>query len=292
MKPAPFRYVAAETLAHALALKAEQGDEARFLAGGQSLLPAMNFRLAQPAVVIDLNGLAELDFVRPEGANALRIGALTRMRTLEHDAAVAERLPLVREAVPHVAHAQIRNRGTLGGNLAHADPASELPAVALAAGARLRARSARGERWIDARDFFRGVYETALRADELLVEIEWPAAKPHSGTCFMEVARRQGDFALLGVAAVVALGPDGSCVEARLAFCNAAATPVVTPRAARALVGRRIGAADIEAVAVAVQTEIDPAGNVHASRAFQRHLAAVLTRRALRTALARADSAQ
>jgi CO/xanthine dehydrogenase FAD-binding subunit len=292
MKPAPFKYVAAETLAHALALKAEHGDAARFLAGGQSLLPAMNFRLAQPAVVIDLNGLGELDFVRAEGTGTLRIGALTRIRTMERDAAVAERLTLMREAVPYVAHPQIRNRGTLGGNLAHADPASELPAVVLAAGARLRARSARGERWIDAHEFFRGVFETALRADELLAEIEWPAATPRSGTCFLEVARRHGDFALLGVAAVVALDPGGSCAEARLAFCNAGATPVAAIRAAQALVGRRIVAGDIEAAAGAVQTEIDPAGNVHASKAFQRHLAGVLTRRALRTALARAESVQ
>jgi CO/xanthine dehydrogenase FAD-binding subunit len=292
MKPAPFRYVAAESLAHALALKAEHGDEARFLAGGQSLVPAMNFRLAQPAVVIDLNGLVELDFVRPDDQGGLRIGALTRTRTLERDALVAERLPLVHEAVPHVAHPQIRNRSTLGGNLAHADPASELPAVALAAGARLRAQSTSGERWIDARDFFRGVFETALEAHELLAEIEWPAAAPRTGTSFLEVARRQGDFALLGVAAMVTLGIDGTCNDARLAFCHAATTPVAAQRAARALVGRRIGADDIEAAAAAVQTEIDPGGSVQASKAFQRHLAGVLTRRALRTALARAESAR
>lgn len=292
MKPAPLKYVAAESLAHALALKAEHGDEARFLAGGQSLIPAMNFRLAQPAVVIDLNGLTELAFIRPEGGGALRVGALTRTRTLERDVAVAERLPLVYEAVPHVAHPQIRNRGTLGGNLAHADPASELPAVALAMGARLRAQSARGERWIDARDFFRGVFETALRVDELLAEIEWPAAPPRTGTCFLEVARRQGDFALLGAAAVVTLGRDGMCVAARLAFCHAATTPVAAPRATQALVGRRIGPGEIEAAAAAVQSEIDPSGSVHASKAFQRHLAGVLTRRALRTALARAEAAR
>src|SRR3972149_1751426 len=168
MKPAPFRYVAAESIESALALKAEHGDDARFLAGGQSLIPAMNFRLAQPAVVVDINPLGELDFVRAAGAGGLRIGALTRHRTLERDALVAQRQPLVREAVPHVAHPQIRNRGTLGGNLAHADPASELPALMLALSARLRAQSARGERWIEAREFFRGVFTPALRADELL----------------------------------------------------------------------------------------------------------------------------
>ena len=154
MKPAPFRYVPAESLASALALKAEHGDDARFLAGGQSLIPAMNFRLAQPAMLVDINPLRDLDYVRPAGNGGVRIGALTRTRTLERDALVAERQPLVHEAVPHVAHPQIRNRGTLGGNLAHADPASELPAVMLSLGARLRAQSSRGQRWIAAQDFF------------------------------------------------------------------------------------------------------------------------------------------
>jgi carbon-monoxide dehydrogenase medium subunit len=159
-------------------------------------------------------------------------------------------------------------------------------------GARLRAQAARGERWIDAQDFFRGVFETALRADELLVEIEWPAAAPRTGTCFLEVARRQGDFALLGTAAIITLDANGACTAARLAFCHAAATPVAATRAAQALVGRRIDDGDIEAAGAAVQTEIDPGGSVQASKAFQRHLAGVLTRRALRTALTRAEAAQ
>jgi carbon-monoxide dehydrogenase medium subunit len=286
MKPAPFRYVAAESLAAALALKAEHGDDARFLAGGQSLVPAMNFRLAQPAVVVDINPLAELDFVRAAGG-ALRIGALTRNRTLERDALVGERQPLVREAVPHVAHPQIRNRGTLGGNLAHADPASELPAVLLALEARVRAQSARGERWIAAREFFRGVFTTALRPDELLAEVELPPLPPGAGTCFVEVARRRGDYAMLGVAAVVALGDGDRCTHARLAYCNAGDTPV-SAAAAQALVGGPVDAGRIREVAAAIQRELDPPGNVHASKAFQRHLAGVLTRRALQTAVNRA----
>ena len=181
MKPAPFKYIAARSLEHALAAKAEYGDEARFLAGGQSLVPAMNFRLAQPAVLIDINPLRELDYVRAGDDGALRIGALTRHRTLEREAIVARRAPLLAEAVPNVAHPQIRNRGTLGGNLAHADPASELPAVMLALGARLRARSVRGERWIAASDFFTGALTTALALDEMLVEVELPAPTPRSG---------------------------------------------------------------------------------------------------------------
>src|SRR5882724_666584 len=204
MKPGAFTYVAAESLDAALAAKAQYGDDARFLAGGQSLIPAMNFRLAEPAVLIDINPLATLAYVR-EAGGALTIGALTRNRTLERDALVALRQPLVAETMPHVSHPQIRNRGTFGGNLAQADPASEMPAVVLALGGRLKARSAKGERWIAARDFFVGALTTALRADEMLVEIALPALPPRSGTCFMEIARRQGDYAMMGVAAAVSL---------------------------------------------------------------------------------------
>jgi len=289
MKPAPFRYVAAESLQQALAAKAAGGDEARFLAGGQSLVPAMNFRLARPSMLVDINPLFELDYVRAAGGAGLRIGALTRHRTLERDPLVAQHAPLVAEAVRQVAHPQIRNRGTLGGNLAHADPASELPAVMLALGARFRARSARGERWIEAADFFRGPLSTALGPEEMLVEIALPALAPRSGTCFLEVARRRGDYALLGVAAVVTIGDDGTCTAAGLALCNAGATPVRAAKAAAALVGRRAGEREIGDAAAAAAAEIDPPENVHATAAFRRHLAGVLTGRALRTAAARAE---
>ena len=264
MKPARFKYIAADSLASALAAKAEYGREARFLAGGQSLIPAMNFRLAQPGVLIDINPIAALDYVREEGT--LRIGALTRMRTLE-------RVALLAEAVRQVAHPQIRNRGTFGGNLAHADPASELPAVVLALGARLRLESAHGGRWIDAKAFFVGALTTALRDDEMLVEVELPSLPLHTGTCFLEVARRRGDYAMMGVAAVVTVGKR---TDVRLAFCNAGATPVL------------VELDQIEDAEAQVQAKIDPPGNVHATKAFQRHLAGVLTRRALQTALARA----
>lgn len=274
MKPAPFRYVRAESLEHALEAKRELGDDARFLAGGQSLVPAMNFRLAQPQVLIDLNALRGLDHVRP--GESLSIGALVRHRTLAEDAAVAAHAPLLAEAAPHVAHPQIRNRGTLCGNLAHADPASEFPAVMLALGARMRARSAAGERWIDAAAFFRDVFTTALAPDEMLVEVEIPPLPERSATAFLEVARRRGDYALVGVAAVVAVGPDGRFAHARIALCNAGATPVL------------VETADLEGAAEAVRRAIDPPANVHATAAFRRHLAGVLTARALRKALSRA----
>jgi carbon-monoxide dehydrogenase medium subunit len=288
LKPAAFTYVAAESLDAALAVKAQHGDDARFLAGGQSLIPAMNFRLAEPAVLIDINPLGDLAYVRDDGG-ALAIGALTRNRALERDAVVARSQPLVAEAMPHVSHPQIRNRGTLGGNLAQADPASEMPAVVLALGGRMQARSAKGERWIAARDFFLGALTTALRADEMLVEIALPALPPRSGTCFMEIARRQGDYAMMGVAAVISLDAGGACRHAALAYCNAGDRPILADGAA--LVGQVIGDAQIRDAAEAAQRAIAPTGNVHASADYQRHLAGVLTRRALRVALDRAKVA-
>jgi CO/xanthine dehydrogenase FAD-binding subunit len=288
MKPAPFRYVAARTIEQALALKAEYGDEARFLAGGQSLVPTLNFRLTQPAVLIDINPLTELAGVKSGAAGHLRIGALTRYRQLERDAEIERTLPLIHEALPHIAHPQIRNRGTIGGNLAHADPASEMPAIVVTLAGRLRAQSATGERWIAASDFFVGALSTALAADEMLTEIELPAAPPRSGSCFMEVSRRRGDFAIIGVACAVRVDEQGRCAEARIGLCNAGEGPVFAAEASASLAGREIDAADIEEAAQLVQGAIDPGGSIHASKAFQRHVAGVLTTRAVAAANERA----
>ena len=288
MKPAPFRYVAAQSVEQALALKAEHGDEARFLAGGQSLVPTMNFRLTQPAMLIDINPLTELAGLKNGAGDNVRIGALTRYRTLERDPTVADRLPLIAEALPHIAHPQIRNRGTIGGNLAHADPASEMTAIVLGLGGRLRAQSVRGERWIDASDFFIGALTTALAADEMLMELELPAAPPRSGSCFMEVSRRRGDFAMMGVACTVRLDADGRCAQARIALCNAGEGPVFAAQASESLVGGAIDAARIADAAKLVQGEIEPGGSIHASKEFQRHLAGVLIKRTLTTADQRA----
>ena len=289
MKPAPFEYAAPASLAAALALKAEHGDEAKFLAGGQSLVPAMNFRLVQAALLVDLNGLADLDFVRMRADGELRLGAMTRQRRLERDPLVASRAPLLHEAMPWVAHPQIRNRGTLGGSLAHADPAAELPVVALALQARLRVQSAPGERWIAAADFFLGLFTTALAPDEMLVEIALPPLPARTGTAFVEFARRRGDYALMGVAAVVTLDDMGLIQLARLVYLNAGDGPVMAPQAAAHLAGRRPAPEIIaQAARLAAETEIAPSGNVHASIAYQRHLAAVLTRRAFQRAIERA----
>jgi 6-hydroxypseudooxynicotine dehydrogenase subunit alpha len=289
MKPAPFKYVAASSLDHALTLKAEHGDEARFLAGGQSLIPAMNFRLARPAVVIDINGLDELGGI--DRGSTVRVGALTRYCALERDGEFLTSCPLFADALPHIAHPQIRNRGTIGGNLSHADPASELPALVVAMEAQMRLKSVSGERTLAASEFFQGLLTTDLAADEMLVDVAFPALPPRSGACFMEVARRRGDFAIAGVAAIVTLGADGRCTRVRLALCGVGETPFDASEAAAPLVGQTCAERPIKAAAAAIQGAIEPAGNVHASADYQRHLAGVLAQRAIRAAYQRAANA-
>jgi len=286
MKPAPFKYIAASSVEHALALKAEHGDDAKFLAGGQSLLPAMNFRLARPAVLIDINGIEGLAGIRPS-AGATRVGPVTRYRALQRDAAFTQAFPLIGEALPHIAHPQIRNRGTIGGNLSHADPASELPAIALALRARLRAQAANRQRWIEASEFFAGALTTDLQSDEMLTEIELPLQKPRTGACFMEIARRRGDFAIVGVAAMVTLGDQNKCTEVRLAFCGVGETPVDASPAADGVIGHQLTEEAIRDVAASAQKMIEPGGSVHATADYQRHIAGVLTERALQTAYLR-----
>jgi aerobic carbon-monoxide dehydrogenase medium subunit len=288
MKPAPFKYALPRTLGEALELKAKHRDEARFLAGGQSLIPIMNFRLAQPAVLIDLNGLSELDYVRRVDNGALRVGALTRHREVLVNPLVQSSQPLVTEAMKQVAHAPIRNRGTLCGNLAHADPASEMPAVMLAVGARFHACSTTTDRWIEAKDFFRGVFETALSTSEMLVEVEMPALPERTGTAFVEFARRPGDYAVIGVAAVVSLDEQGACARCRLTNCNVHQTPIRAVAAENVLVAARIANPEARAAGETARRELNPLGDVHASGAYKRHLIGVLTRRAVLLAHERA----
>jgi len=290
VKPASFKYLLASSLDQALAFKAEHGGEARFLAGGQSLVPVLNFRLAQPAALIDINDITVAAGVTP-AETELRIGALTRYSALQRDTNMVRQCPLIAEALPHIAHPQIRNRGTIGGNLCHADPASELPAIMLALGARLRLRSSSGERTLGARDFFTGALSTALQDNEMLVEVIVPAVPPPAGrqrgTAFLEVARRRGDFAMMGIAAVVTLEGD-LCREARLAFCGAGDGPVLAAQAAAAVIGTKLGDKDAELAAEQVQKEVEPFGSIHATADYQRHLAGILTRRALKIARDRA----
>lgn len=291
MKPAPFEYLAPDSLDAALDLLARSGGEAKLLAGGQSLIPVMNFRLAQPSLLVDLNRLRDLDYVREasrEEGGGLRIGAMTRQRKLERDPLVPRLAPLLREAVPFIAHPQIRNRGTVGGSLAHADPAAELPAVMVALDARFRLQRASGERWVEARDFFAGLFTTVLEPDEMLVEVALPLPL-HSGSAFLEVARRHGDYAQVGIAAWIALDGAGRCQDARLVYLSVGDGPVEAREAARMLVGDRLSEGAIAAAAEkASRDEMDPTGDIHASAEFKRHLARVVTVRALRLAVLRA----
>ncbi len=285
MKPAPFEYLAPDSLPAALSALAARGWDAKLLAGGQSLIPVMNFRLAQPGLLIDLNRVPGLDGIERTPDGGLRIGAMTRQAQLENDNLVARQVPLLAATVPFIAHPQIRNRGTVGGSLAHADPAAELPAVAVALDARLRLQSVRGERIVAAHDFFLGLFSTALEVDEMLTDLLIPPAPPRTAWVFREVARRHGDYAQLGVAARLSLGEDGRCSAARLVFLSAGDRPVDAD-AARALIGEAPTAARIDAVAAAVQTELSPGGDIHASAPYKRHLAGVLSRRALTAATA------
>ena len=290
MKPAPFEYYAPDSLDQALDLMSQHAGEAKILAGGQSLVPAMNFRIVQPGVLIDLNRMAELSSVL-EDDRLLRIGAMTRERELEFNPLIAHIAPLLAEAAPHIAHPQIRNRGTIGGSIVNADPAAELPVLMLTLDARLKAKNASGERWIEARDFFMGMFTTALEPDEILVEIEVPANPTRTGWSFMEVAPRAGDYALMGVAVRVTLDADRKCERIKLVYLNAGEGPIEAKEAEKSLEGETLNEALIEAAASqASSNEINPFGNVHTSPEFQRHLAMVLTKKAIRQALQGAEA--
>ena len=292
MKPAPFEYYAPDSIEQATELFSRYGGEAKILAGGQSLVPAMNFRVVQPSVLIDLNRVAALSYIREEG-NVIRIGSMARERHLEFDSSIAKRTPLLHEAVPFIAHPQIRNRGTIGGSIVHADPAAELPVLMTALNARLKAKSNAGERWIDAQDFFAGMFSTALEADEILVEIELPFMPARTGWSFMEVAPRAGDYAMMGVAALVTLDESGRCTGAKLVYLNAGEGPIDAKGAAKLLEGENLNDKLMEESAVmASEKEINPFGNMHASADFQRHLAKVLTQKTLKLAAQRAGEVQ
>jgi carbon-monoxide dehydrogenase medium subunit len=288
MKPAPFEYHAPTIRDEVLALLAEQGDEAKVLAGGQSLVPAMNFRLAQPAILIDLNGVDDLFGIDVLEDGSVRIGAMTRQRSVERSTAIKERAPLIAEAMPAIAHPQIRNRGTFGGSLAHADPAAELPALAVALNARMHVQSHQADRWISAEDFFLGVLTTALESDELLVEVTIPPLPPRTGTAFAEVARRHGDYAMVGAAAVVSLANDGTIEQCNLVFFAIGDLPLHAHAAEQALRGARPTPEAIKAASEAIDVNIDPPSDMHATAAYRRYVAKGLARKTLTHAVERA----
>jgi carbon-monoxide dehydrogenase medium subunit len=281
MKPAAFDYLRPDSVDAAAAALAAAGGEAKILAGGQSLVPLLNFRMVRPRLLIDINRLAALDFVAEDGAGGLRIGALTRHHTLETAAVVRERFPVVTAAMRHVAHLAIRNRGTIGGSLAHADPAAELPLLAVVLDAELRTSRGRHA----AGGFFHGPLTTALGDDELLTEIVLPALPPHTGWGFEEFALRRGDFAFAAVAALLTV-EHGRIAAARLAAGGVGETPLRLGAVEAELIG-----ADNAAFAAAAQRareRVEPASDLRASAGYRRHLVGVLAERALNAAWARA----
>lgn len=293
MKPAPFEYYAPTTLSEALRLLAEHEYDAKPLAGGQSLVPTMNFRLAQPSVLVDLNKIPELAYIRLGPDGSLHIGAMTRHSTVEHDPLVSRHAPLLHETMPYIAHTQIRNRGTIGGSLAHADPAAELPAIAVALDAKFRLASHKGERWVAASDFYIGLFTTVLTPGELLVEIVIPPGPPGAGYAFDEVARRPGDYALVGAAAVALRKPDGRCDCCRLVFLSVGDYPVPARQAIALLEGQHpIAELIAQAAETAATQDIDPVADIHASVAYRRQLAKVLAQRTLTRAFERAVAAK
>ena len=285
MKPAPFQYVRPSSVDDALAALARYRDDAKVLAGGQSLIALMNLRLIKPAVLVDINRLSEIAYVRQENGT-LAIGALTRQSAVESSDLIARQCPLMAEAIRFVAHRPIRNRGTVGGNLAHADPTSELPAVAVALGATFVARSGDGRRTIPASDFFVAPLSTALASNELLTEVGIPIWPPGQGWSFMEVSPRAGDYALVGVAATLQV-EDGVCQAARLVYSGVGPRATRVGPAEQTLVGRPANEAMFREAGEVAAGQVDPSSDFHATADYRRDLVRVLTRRALMRALDR-----
>jgi len=288
MKPAAFDYVAPASLDEAMALLGRHGAAARLLAGGQSFVPMANFRLLRPELVVDLNRIPDLAYV-VERDGGLAVGAMTRHRDIERSALVRRLSPMMAEAVPNIGHAVIRNRGTLGGSLSHADPAAEWPVVAVALGATMVARSAKGERKIAAKDFFVALMTTALAPDEILVEIRFPAAPVRTGAAFLEISRRHGDFALVSVGAQLTLDGGGAIADLKIALGGVGAIPYDGAGEAKALQGRKPEAKAFDDLGARIAQRLEPNEDIHASAAYRREVAAVLVRRALDAAAARAQ---
>jgi len=289
MKPPKFDYHAPATVDEALGLLGRYAGEAKILAGGQSLVPLLNFRLSRPAALVDLNRIPSLAYIRVQDGE-VRLGAMTRQRTIEFSPVIAERVPLLTEATHWVGHLPIRSRGTIGGSIAHADPSAEYPAVLTALGGSVVARGPGGERVVGAAQLFQTYLTTSLGADEILVEVRLPATPAGAGYAFEELARRHGDFALIGIAAVIAR--DGErCTLARLATSGAGPVPVRLRAAEEILERDGLSEAAIEAAARRASELVEPDSDIHASADYRRHLTGVLTGRAIKRALTKAGPA-
>jgi len=286
MKPPAFEYVAAGSVEEAVSLLAEHDGEAKVIAGGQSLVPMLNFRLLAPAVLVDLNRIPGLDGVSEQGGG-LRIGALTRHRTLETSEIVKARFPVLNAAMQFVAHLAIRNRGTIGGSLSHADPAAELPTMAVLLDAEIEVAGPKGERVIAAQDFFESALSTTLEEDEIVTGVRLPALAAQTGWAFEEFARRSGDFGIAGVGVTVSL-TDGKVAQARVALLGVGQTPIRASAAEAVLLGKERNLELIAAAAEAARQAAEPEDDLHGSADYRRHLVGVLTRRAVEAAWRRA----
>lgn len=288
MKPPRFAYHRPASLDTALQLLAEYGTSAKPLAGGQSLIPMLNMRLARPEHLVDLQDIASLAGIDEHDGDVV-IGAMTRQRQVERSPVVSQCVPLLAEAIRHVGHLPIRTRGTVGGSVAHADPAAEIPGVMVALDAVVRLASVRGQREVTAGDFFVDVLTTAAEPDELVRDIRFPALPANSGCAWLEVSRRHGDYALVGVGAVVTVSEDGrSVTDARLSFISVAGRPVRAVSAEAAAQGAPVTPATWRDIAMLAREELDPPSDLHASSQYRRHVAGVLAERALALAAQRA----
>ena len=283
MKPAKFEYHAPASVEEAVALLGRYGGDAKILAGGQSLVPLLNFRLSRPAALIDVNRIGSLAYIKADDA-VIRFGAMTRQRTIEFSDVVRQRLPLLTEATRLVGHLPIRTRGTIGGSIAHADPSAEYPAILAALDGEVVARGANGERTVKARDLFQTYLTTSLGWDELLTEVRLPAMDPRAGFAFEEFSRRHGDFAIVGIAAVIA-GDGARCSMARLATDGAGPIPVRLSAAEEILERDGLGDAAIAAAGERAAELVEPDSDIHASAAYRKNLTRVLTERAVRRAM-------
>ncbi len=288
MKPAPFEYYAPTTVEEALSNLTELGYSGKVLAGGQSLIPAMNFRMARPAALVDLNKVKDLFYIKPTAEGGLAIGAMTRVSTVEHSPAVAERFPLIVETVKYIAHPQIRNRGTFGGAIAHADPAAQLPAIAVALKAKMVIKSKKGERTVAADDFFVGPFMTVLEPEDMLAEVILPPLAPRTAGAYKQVSRQRGGYAQAAAISVVTLDDRNRCKDVRLVLFSVGETPILSKYAAKVLVGNEPTPAAIADVAAEVaRSEVDPGTDLHGTAEYRKNLVNVLVGRSLTEAFAR-----
>jgi carbon-monoxide dehydrogenase medium subunit len=290
MKPASFEYFAPTALDEALELLHQHGDEAKVLAGGQSLMPLMNLRLARPKIIVDINRLSVLDRMASTADGGLGIGALVRQRVVEKSALVREQNPLLASAMPLIGHFQIRNRGTVGGSVSHADPAAELPALAVLLGCELSLARTGGVRVVPAADFFLGYMATAIEPGELLTEIRFPRFRPRAVWAIDEISRRKGDFALVGVALSAELDSSANVQDVAIVMFGVGGKPQRIDGAESLLKGRRIGQALLRELGRLVTDALEPDSDIHASAQYRKEVGGVLARRALESALARREN--